>query len=110
MSSVGQIALMVVVGIVFLWLWLYLLRWRMTRAQRQVAEAFHRLGALSAKSAKTLGELGVTRRQTIGVRNFQKMALRAMLTAGIVVPVEGDRLYFSEEAIQAAIAAQQKPK
>jgi hypothetical protein len=110
LSSISQIALLVVVAVGFLWLWLFLLRWRVTRAQRQVVEAFHRLGALSPDTARPLTELGVAHRKTIGMRNFQAMALRAMLTAGIVVPVEGNRLYLSEEAIQAAIAAQQQKK
>jgi hypothetical protein len=109
-SSISQIALLIVVAVGFLWLWLFLLRWRVTRAQRQVVEAFHRLGALSPDTARLLSELGVAHRRTIGMRNFQVMALRAMLNAGIVVPVEGSRLYLSEEAVEAAIAAQQEKK
>jgi hypothetical protein len=108
MSTFAQYAVLAVIAVAFLWLWMLLLRWRVTRAQRQVAEAFQHQGALSPKSAKTLEELGVGRRQMIGMRNFQAMALRAMVSAGIVVPVEGGRFYFSEEALQAAIAARQR--
>lgn len=110
MPAVSQIALMVVIAIVFLWLWLHLLRWRVLRSQRQVAEAFHHHGALSPKSALPLEELGMARRKMIGVRDFQRMTLRAMISSGIVVTVEGDRFYFSEEALQAAIQARQKGK
>ncbi|MEE9202836.1 MAG: hypothetical protein V3U31_06560 [Dehalococcoidia bacterium] len=110
MSTIAQYLLLAVVLVVFLWLWLWLLRWRVTRAQRQVVEAFRRHGALSPKSALPLEELGVARRRTIGMRNFQASAFRAMLSAGIVVPVDRDRFYFSEEAVQAAIAAQQSGK
>lgn len=110
MPTFVQYAILAVTLLVLLLLWLYLLRWRVTRAQKQVVEAFRRHGALSPHSAMPLEELGVARRKMIGTRNFQATALRAMLSAGIVVPVEGNRFYFSEEAVQDAIAAQQKGK
>jgi hypothetical protein len=110
MSTFTQYALLAVILVAFLWLWLLLLRWRVTRAQRQVVEAFRRHGALSPKTALPMEELGVARRRMIGMRNFQATAFRAMVSAGIVVPVDGDRFYFSEEAVQAAIAAQQRGK
>lgn len=104
MSVARQIAFLIAFGIIVLWLWLFLLRWRITRAQKQVADAFHRHGALSPATAKTVEELGMARRPMIGLRDFRRTALQAMVAAGIVVAVEGNRLYLSEEAIQAAIA------
>lgn len=108
MSIARQIAFLIAFGIITLWLWLFLLRWRITRAQKQVSEAFRRHGALSPARAMTVEELGVAQRPMIGLRNFRRMALQAMVAAGIVIAVEGNRLYLSEEAIQAAIAAHQK--
>ena len=91
------IVLMIVVAV-------YTSRLLAARAMRSVVAVFRQHGAVNAKKATTLRELGlVPRRSMFGgffrTRDYRQTAMRILEQNGIIKPAEGQRYYLSEEAL-----------
>jgi hypothetical protein len=84
---------------------LVLPRIRIKRAVNQVVAIFERNNALDARSAKTIGELGL-RPQTflegmLRMRDFKPYALQILMNTEVVRQTDGGRLYLAQDRLAA---------
>ncbi len=76
-------------------------RFRMQRAEKQVIHIFQDYQVISADTAKTIDELGLTPpnllQRMFRRRDFKPYALQGLMQAEIIKVTEDNRLYLSEE-------------
>lgn len=82
-------------------------RWRMKRAMRQVVLAFRGQGATSSRTARTVGELGLSPQggMMTGMfkgRDYKQQALSLLMKTEIVQVTEDGRLHLSEDKLLAS--------
>ena len=96
-------ALLILVVVIALVAMFFLPRWRMKRAAREVIRIFRQNNATSAKSAKTVAELGLGSRNMLeGAfrgRDYKPQALTALLKGEIIQTTEDGRFYLSEDKL-----------
>jgi hypothetical protein len=80
-------------------------RIRVGRAVKQVVAILERNGALDARSAKTVDELGLRPpgflQQMLRMRDFKPYALQILMNADVIRETDGGRLYLSRDKLAA---------
>jgi hypothetical protein len=78
-------------------------RIRVGRAVKQVVAIFEHNGALDARSAKTVDELGLRPpgflQQMLRIRDFKPYALQILVNADVIHETDGGRLYLSKDKL-----------
>lgn len=71
------------------------------RSLRQLVKIFRMKNALSAKQARTSEELGITTESNPNELDFTPLALKILQTRNIIVLLESERFYLSENELAA---------
>ena len=102
----NNIVLIVLVVILMLVAMFIIPQWRMRRAVKQVIRIFREQGAIDAKSARTVIELGLKSRNMMeGMfkgRDYRKYALDALRRGEIIQVADNGKLYLSEDRLFAS--------
>ena len=103
MNNIVLIVLVVILMLVAMFL---IPQWRLRRAISQVIRIFREQGAVDARSARTVIELGLKPRNMMeGMfkgRDYRPYALRALRKAEIIQMTDEGRLYLSEDKLVAS--------
>lgn len=100
----STIIILIIIAIALFILPIWLGRWRMTRAAKQVINAFIQLGAIGPNNARTQQELGIIKRSFALVRDYRVTALQELIRADAVRQTEEGKLYLSQETYERYIA------
>ena len=100
MSNVLIILAMIAIAIVAMFI---IPQWRLRRAIPQVLRIFRESNAIGIKNAKTIDELGLVSRGTLGQlfrkRDYKQYALNALMQAEIIQTTEDGKFFLSEEKL-----------
>lgn len=103
MNNIVLIVLVVVLMLVAMFI---IPQWRLRRAISQVIQIFREQGAIDAKSARTVIDLGLKSRNMMeGMfkgRDYKKYALDALRRGEIIQEVDNGKMYLSEDRLFAS--------
>ncbi|MBN1367402.1 MAG: hypothetical protein JW967_05710 [Dehalococcoidales bacterium] len=100
----------ILIIIMFLVIIIFLPQFLLKRAVRQVVWIFRNNHATSPATAKTLDELNLTQpgflQRMVSRRDYKPMAIDLMSKEGIIIMLEEDRCYLSEEKLTGSVLSQ----
>ncbi len=100
-SEVMYSTIFIVIILILLVLGLFFIpRFLINRAVKQVVRIFRKHGALDAKHAKTIEELGlVPSRSMFWLRDYKPLAMQLLMSADIVRTTEDNKHYLAEDIL-----------
>ncbi len=102
--EINSIVVVVLFFIVLLVVGAFISRWRIKKAMRQVVRAFREENTTNSRSARTIGELGLSPKgRMAGMfkgRDYKPHALSMLIKADIVLTTEDGKLYLSEDKLR----------
>ncbi len=102
--EINSIVVVVLFFVVLLVVSVVLSRWKVKNAMRQVVRAFREENTTTSRSARTVGELGLSPQgRMAGMfkgRDYKPHALSMLMKADIVLTTEDGKLYLSEDKLR----------